>query len=182
MKKNILAIVLIFVLLFTSAASAQSADTSDAALGAVVAVILGLGVIVIIFALIWCILQIIADWKILTKAGKSGWLSLIPIVNNWNVVDLSWNRLMAWVIVLGGVVVSFLGSQYAPTGTEETYNVPTFLWILTVVLMILNLIANYKLAKAFGKGFGFFLGLVFLNPIFKLILGLGGSRYEGRQG
>lgn len=34
-------------------------------------------------------------------------------------------------------------------------------------------------AKSFGKGTGFALGLIFLAPIFWLILGFGDARYVG---
>jgi hypothetical protein len=35
------------------------------------------------------------------------------------------------------------------------------------------------LAKSFGRGTGFALGLIFLSPIFLLILGFGSDRYLG---
>lgn len=40
---------------------------------------------------------------------------------------------------------------------------------------------SVKLAKAFGKGTGFAIGLIFLSPIFMLILGLGDSTSHGAQ-
>ena len=55
-------------------------------------------------------------------------------------------------------------------------------YILSVVLIVIGVISTYKLAKAFGKGFGFFIGLLLLNPIFKMILGFGSAQYQGRQG
>lgn len=36
-----------------------------------------------------------------------------------------------------------------------------------------------KLAKAFGKGGGFALGLIFFSPIFYAILGFGSAEYLG---
>lgn len=48
-------------------------------------------------------------------------------------------------------------------------------------LPILGLITLYKFAKTFGKGFGFFLGLLFLNTIFMLILGFGNAQYKAQQ-
>ncbi|MCR5651378.1 MAG: DUF5684 domain-containing protein [Lachnospiraceae bacterium] len=38
------------------------------------------------------------------------------------------------------------------------------------------------MSKSFGHGFGFTLGLLFLSPLFTLILGLGSSQYIGPQG
>ena len=36
-------------------------------------------------------------------------------------------------------------------------------------------------AKVFGKGAGFAIGLIFLNPIFLLILAFGSAQYQGPQ-
>ena len=35
------------------------------------------------------------------------------------------------------------------------------------------------LAKAFGRGTGFGIGLIFLTPIFALVLGFGSDTYNG---
>lgn len=143
-----------------------------------------LGVAAIFIGLAWYILQVIAYWKIFTKAGKPGWHSIIPVLNTWDEIDLSWNRTMAWIFLALTVVTSLLRGSI-PQGGEENTGI-TFLGIIAVVcgiaLLIIALIQEYKLAKAFGKGFGFFIGLLLLNPIFKLILGFGKSEYQGRQG
>ena len=143
-----------------------------------------LGMAAIFIGLAWYILQVIAYWKIFTKAGKPGWHSIIPVLNTWDEIDLSWNRTMAWIFLALTVVTSLLRGSI-PQGGEENTGI-TFLGIIAVVcgiaLLIIALIQEYKLAKAFGKGFGFFIGLLLLNPIFKLILGFGKSEYQGRQG
>ena len=142
-----------------------------------------LGLAAILIAVVWYVLQVIAYWKIFTKAGKPGWHSIIPVLNTWDEIDLSWNRTMAWIFLALTAVTSLLRNQI-PQGEGETQL--TFLGVIAVVcgiaLLILALISEYKLAKAFGKGFLFFLGLLFLNPIFKLILGFGSAKYQGRQG
>lgn len=48
--------------------------------------------------------------------------------------------------------------------------------IANVVVAIMML---FKLAKSFGKGTGFGFGLLFLMPIFILILAFGDARYQG---
>jgi hypothetical protein len=40
----------------------------------------------------------------------------------------------------------------------------------------------HLLSKSFGNGIGFTLGLIFLNPIFILILGFGDAKYIGPAG
>ncbi|MGI6109126.1 MAG: DUF5684 domain-containing protein [Eubacteriaceae bacterium] len=44
---------------------------------------------------------------------------------------------------------------------------------------VLYIMQNLRLAKAFGKGTGFGIGLIFLNPIFMMILGFGSAEYLG---
>ena len=143
-----------------------------------------LGMAAIFIGLAWYILQVIAYWKIFTKAGKPGWHSIIPVLNTWDEIDLSWNRTMAWVFLALTVVTSCLRGSLPQNGEESTGL--TFLGIIALIcgiaLIVIALIQEYQLAKAFGKGFGFFIGLLLLNPIFKLILGFGKSEYQGRQG
>lgn len=46
---------------------------------------------------------------------------------------------------------------------------------------MLSIISMVKLGQAFGKGAGFIVGLVFLTPIFQMILGFGSAEYVGPQ-
>ena len=100
------------------------------------------------------ILVVIAMWKVFTKAGKPGWASLIPVYNM--VVMYQIVGLNPWLLLL--------------------YLIPFVKWIAALVLSIM---LNVKLAKVFGKSTGFAIGLIFLNPIFLLILGFGDAKYIG---
>ncbi len=100
------------------------------------------------------VLSIVALWKLFKKAGKPGWASIIPIYNIvvlFQIVNIS-----PWLILLMLIpIVNF------------------------VVLLVLSIMVCSRLAKAYGKGTGFAIGLFFLYPIFILILGLGDSKYVG---
>lgn len=111
-----------------------------------------LGYLVVLLAVY--ILMIIAMWKVFTKAGKPGWASLIPVYNM--VVMYQIVGLNPWLLLL--------------------YLIPFVNWIAAFVLSIMQ---NIKLAKVFGKSTGFVIGLIFLNPIFLLILGFGDAKYIG---
>lgn len=50
-----------------------------------------------------------------------------------------------------------------------------------VATMVFYVLLNYKTAKAFGKGVGFTIGLIFLQPVFLMILGFGSAQYQGPQ-
>ncbi len=103
------------------------------------------------------IVQIIAMWKIFTKAGEKGWKSIIPIYNV--VILFKISGLSPWlVLAFLAVIIPFIG------------------WLVPVAL---NAILSYKLAKAFNKDGGWAVGLYFLAPVFYMILAFGSSEYVG---
>ena len=106
----------------------------------------------IIFYIIFMVVVIAADWRMFTKAGKPGWAAIIPIYNLWVLYTVICNRGTAMFRLL----IPF-------------YNI---YW------MFKSMIA---LAHAFGKSTGFGIGLVFLAPIFRCILGFGPATYQGPQ-
>ncbi len=53
--------------------------------------------------------------------------------------------------------------------------------ILMLIAVIISIVYYSKLSKSFGHGVGFTLGLIFLNPIFMLILAFGKSEYVGNN-
>lgn len=109
-----------------------------------------------IVMLVIAVLMIVAMWKIFVKAGKPGWAAIIPIYNVvvlYQIVGLN-----PWLLLL--------------------YIIPIVNYIAAIVLLIM---LCGKLAKAFGKGTGFAVGLFFLNLIFILILGFGDAKYVGAE-
>jgi hypothetical protein len=109
-----------------------------------------------VFFVIWiafAVLLIVAMWKIFTKAGEAGWKSLIPIYN---------------LIVLLRVV-----------GRPWWW---VLLFLIPFVAFIVWIIVAYDLAKSFGKGAGFTVGLILLPFIFYPILGFGDAAYLGPAG
>lgn len=96
------------------------------------------------------ILVIAALWKVFTKAGQPGWASIIPIYN-----------IYVWCKIIGR---------------------PGW-WVLLMLIPFVNfiimIILSIDLAKSFGKGTGFGLGIAFLGIIFLPILGFGSAQYEG---
>ena len=65
----------------------------------------------------------------------------------------------------------------------KAVDLPGWLSILPVANGIAFIVANYRLAGKFGKSAGFGLGLVFLTPIFYMILGFGKDKViDGTEG
>ena len=129
-------------------------DSSLVAASALVGSILATyGIIVLLIT----IAQIVAMWKVYSKAGEAGWKSLIPIYNT--VVLFRISGLSPWlVLVYLTSIIPFIG------------------WIAVLVLTIVQ--AN----KPFGKDIGYTIGLIFLPTIFYMILGFGNASYVGPGG
>lgn len=134
-----------------------------------------LGGIYLIFALVWWILQIIANWNIFTKAGEAGWKSLIPIYGDYISYKIAWQTSYFWLSFILGIVASYVSSA----NLNESMFLTVIATLLRIVIAVINIIYCIKLSKAFGHGIGFAIGLILLQPIFLLILGFGSDQYYG---
>lgn len=130
----------------------------------------------------WYLLVLISRWKVFDKAGIAGWKSLIPIYSDYCVYRIAWNRTYFWVS-LGIMFVSSIVSTRVTGYSDNGNAVPVLLTLLSTVCgfaaTAINLLLNIKLSNRFGHGVLFGLGLMFLTPVFMMILGLGDSRYHG---
>lgn len=104
--------------------------------------------VVWIIAMGMCVLQIIAMWKIFTKANKPGWASIVPIYNIYTLLQIA--EVPTWYLLL---LIIPVANIYA---TFKMY---------------------IELAHKFGKDTGFGIGLVLLNPVFILVLAFGNATY-----
>ncbi len=135
-----------------------------------------LSILIFILALSIPVLMIIAYWKIFSKAGEPGWASLIPLYSGYVQYRFTWD-VRYYFITLGCFALIFSTVWIYPLNTLLT---PLYI-IAILVIEIMNIISLHKLSRAFGHDIGFTLGLIFLEPIFIMILGFGSSEYEGIQ-
>jgi len=101
---------------------------------------------------ILAIVYIAGLWKTFEKAGEPGWAAIIPIYNLYMLVKISGRPGWWWVLL-----------------------------IVPVVNIVIAIIVLIDLAKAFGKGVGFALGMLLLGVIFMPILGFGSATYTKPQ-
>lgn len=134
-----------------------------------------LGGIYLIFALVWWILQIIANWNIFTKAGEAGWKSLIPIYGDYVSYKIAWQTSYFWLSFILGIVASYVSSA----NLNESIFLTVIATLLRIMIAVINIMYCIKLSRAFGHGIGFAIGLILLQPIFLLILGFGSDQYYG---
>lgn len=106
-----------------------------------------------IFGLIWLALVVVViagGWKMFVKAGQPGWGILIPIYNAYLLCKIA-GRPGWWLLLL----------------------------LIPIVNVVVGIILWIDVAKSFGKGVGFAMGLIFLGFIFIPILGFGDAQYQG---
>jgi hypothetical protein len=92
---------------------------------------------------------IVGTWKVFTKAGKPGWAAIIPFYRSYVLTEVI-GKPIWWFILLIIPCTAFI------------------MWIFTAI----------EVAKKFGQGMGFAVGLIFLPFIFFPILGFGSAQYN----
>lgn len=126
----------------------QSGVATDDGAGAAAAA----GVVLLVVNLIVLLVtatMVASMWKIFSKAGEPGWAALVPIYNL--VLLMKIVDRPVWHIVL--LFIPFLG--------------------VIVSFMIFN-----DLAKKFGQGTGFAIGMIILPFIFLPMLAFGSAQYK----
>jgi hypothetical protein len=95
------------------------------------------------------LLTAVGVWATFVKAGEHGWTCIVPIYN---------------------LVVQLKIARIHP------------LWLVAALLPLVNFVfacfVAIRLARLFGKGIGFGLGLVFFPFIFYPVLGFGSAKYQ----
>jgi len=106
--------------------------------------------IVLVVYLAILVLVVAGVWKVFEKAGEPGWAAIVPIYNLWVLVKIS-GRPWWWMILM----------------------------FIPLVGIFAFLIISIDIAKSFGKGTGFGIGMWLLSPVFYPILGFGPATYQG---
>ena len=110
---------------------------------------IGIGVGVVIYVAV-IVFEIAALWHVFVKGGRPGWAAIIPFYNYYVLLKVV-GRPGWWLI----------------------------LYFIPIVNIVVWLIVAIDLAKSFGKGTGYGVGVFFLAFIFVPILGFGSARYVG---
>lgn len=108
-----------------------------------------MSIAITLFQLAILILQVAGTWAVFKKAEQPGWKAVIPIYNLY--------------------IMTQIGNQ-------------AWWWVALLIIPVVNIYAAYRIhvgvAKSFGKGIGFGLGLAFLGILFFPLLGFGDYQYQ----
>lgn len=99
-----------------------------------------------VYSIICLVVVLVAYYKIFEKLGRKGWEGLIPIYNTYVLFKVLYGN--GWQFLL--LLIPFYGIYRAIKCTVD-------------------------LGKKFHKSTGFIIGMIFLAPIFYLILAFGNS-------
>ena len=101
-------------------------------------------------------LSLFGNWLVFKKMGEPGWKGVIPFYSLYVLFEKLYGNglyalayLACFVPLLGGLAV-----------------------------FAVNVYTQHRLARSFRKGAGFTAGLVLCGPVFKILLGLDGSRFH----
>jgi hypothetical protein len=92
-------------------------------------------------------------WLTFSKAGEPGWAAIVPIYNVYVMIEIGGNEWWYLLLLLVPVVNVFVTAKI-----------------------------SIDLAKSFGRGVLFGLGLWLLPFVFFPVLGFGDARYRGAEG
>lgn len=128
----------------------EGMETMDVTIGQGAAAGGAVGAIMGLVQLAIGILMLISIWKVYVKAGKPGWAAIVPIYNVIVMLQIAEKPL--WWIVL---------------------------FFVPIANLIVGILTLAGVAKAFGRGAGTVVGLIFLPFVFWPMLGFGSAEYEG---
>lgn len=158
-----------------------------------------------LFSLAIAACSFVGSWFVFKKMGLPGWKGIIPFYNMYVLFDEVWEKKKFWNYVIYSavfaasaiffsvfftlcIVAGFAANRYDVPGDAGALIVffvllafAALFFITMIVMSVLLIVLQFKLynrlVKCFGKGTGFALGLVFIAPVFMMILGFDKSRY-----
>ena len=132
--------------------------------------------LILVVAAIYLVASLIGRWKVFKKAGKTPWHSLIPVLSRYELYDIAW---YGWI---GLVVIAFqIVNILIRPASGLTIGAAAFIFFASFFIYFgLSIVMKLKMAKSFGKGIAFAFGLVFMEDMLLIVLGLDKSEYYGR--
>ena len=128
----------------------------------------------IVLAAVFILLGVIGRWRLLSKAGRPGWHSLIPILNIYQEYNICWK---GWLGLVSLLCTAAAGSVMQLGRTNGIF---ILMAILGIAGFVLHVMESLRLAKAYGKGTGTGILLVIFRNLGRFFLGIGKAQYQGK--
>ena len=145
-------------------------DPAEVALGAgligVIATLMFIG------GAVWFFVSAIGYFKMFKKAGQRGWFAFIPFLREYALFKMAWT-VKAFIISTALLAVVQL------CGESESILLGLVVAVLGIVWIVMQVKLQMRVAKSFGKGKLWGLGLFLVPFVTSLILGFGSAEYLG---
>ena len=155
----------------------------------------------VLLGLVSAVLISVSRWRIFKKLDMPGWKGIIPIYSDYKLFKTGWRVMPFWVLTVSTVVyfaVSVLTSYFMVSnfstetfyGTADeiiSYFTPYLVisglsaLVYLIISFVITLNLNYQLAKSFGDGAGFALGLTILPIVFYPLLAFEKSKRHAKR-
>ena len=133
-----------------TAGSTLGTSPSDFSVGAIFG---SIGVVGWIISIALTVVMIISMWKVFEKAGKAGWISLIPFYNLWTLFEI------------GGQKGAYIFCMFIPC-------------VGGIIYLVFEIKAYLEIARRFGKETWFGILSIFFPYVTFAILGFSDAKYS----
>ncbi|MDO4849782.1 MAG: DUF5684 domain-containing protein [Coriobacteriia bacterium] len=126
--------------------------------------------VILVVCIVLVVVAIAGTWKTVSKLGGRGWSQIIPVYSAWersSAAGCERALCVAYTVLAG---VAFVSSVVSNESLQSIAG------LCDLAYLIIGVMVAYKIARRFGKGKGFTVGLVILPFIFYGILGLGSAQ------
>ncbi len=116
------------------------------------------------------VVAIAGMWKTVSKLGGRGWSQIVPVYSVWERSSAAGcERALC-------VVYTVLAAVALASNVVNNESFQSIAGLCNLAYLVIEFMVAYKIARRFGKGKVFTVGLVILPFIFYGILGLGSAR------
>lgn len=144
-------------------------------------IFVGVMLIVLLFVclivLAAAVTTIIGQWKVLEKAGKPGWIALVPFYNSYVLYQIGGFPPLLMLLNVGVSVLGFISGflngflDYFEEIWAVSMMLSGILSLASLALTVVEVLTSINIAKKFGKSELYGFGLAFLPFIFYMMLG-----------
>lgn len=146
----------------------------------------GMAVIGVIFlvamliALAMCVIVVVCQWKLFTKAGEPGWAAIIPIYNTFVMSKIAFgNYNWAFVFLALWIVQMIISVMQNVLNVIDSDIVVIFVLLISLLSIVVSIayavvsgIITFFFSKSYGKSTAWNVLMIFFSPIMLIIMAL----------
>lgn len=136
--------------------------------------------VIMLIALAMCVIVVVCQWKLFTKAGEPGWAAIIPIYNTFVMSKIAFgNYNWAFVFLALWGVQMVISVMQSVLNVIDSDVVVVFFLMISLVRIVISLayaavsgIITFFFSKAYGKSTAWNVLMIFFSPIMLIIMAL----------